>query len=49
MLLACVISYALMAVSWIGFILAPNIYLIILSTILRSVGSAVVWVSHDWR
>ena len=44
MLQACVQSFALMALAWLGLTLASNVWVVLASTIVRSVGSAVVWV-----
>ena len=44
MLRACAVSLALMSAAWLGLTLATNVWVVILSTMVRSVGSATLWV-----
>ena len=44
MLRACALSFVLMGVAWLALTFAPNIYVVLLSTISRSFGSSAIWV-----
>ncbi|KAK9815045.1 hypothetical protein WJX73_005825 [Symbiochloris irregularis] len=44
MLRACVVSLGLMCAAWLGLTFATNVWIVIISTIVRGVGSATLWV-----
>lgn len=44
MLMGCAISFLLISGAWLALAFAANIFIVLVATIVRSVGSNVVWV-----